>query len=128
MFQYKIFLPSANGNGVFGETLTAPVLGIPGIGSTETFISVGCFDSKAEATNLLKYIKSKFARAMLNVLKITQHLTPDVWKYVPRQDFTEKSDIDWSVSIANIDKQLYKKYGLSEEEIAFIETNVKEME
>lgn len=77
---------------------------------------------------LLKYIKSKFARAMLNVLKITQHLTPDVWKYVPRQDFTDKSDIDWSVSIANIDKQLYKKYGLSEEEIAFIETNVKEME
>lgn len=51
-----------------------------------------------------------------------------VWKYVPRQDFTDKSDIDWSVSIANIDKQLYKKYGLSEEEIAFIETNVKEME
>lgn len=46
LFQYKIFLPSANGNGVFGETLTAPVLGIPGIGSTETFISVGCFDSK----------------------------------------------------------------------------------
>ena len=73
LFQYKIFLPSVNGNGVFGETLTAPVLGIPGIGSTETFISVGCFDSKAEATNLLKYIKSKFARAMLNVLKITQH-------------------------------------------------------
>lgn len=63
-----------------------------------------------------------------HVLKITQHLTPDVWKYVPRQDFTDKSDIDWSVSIANIDKQLYKKYGLSEEEIAFIETNVKEME
>lgn len=128
LFQYKIFLPSANGNGVFGETLTAPVLGIPGIGSTETFISVGCFDSKAEATNLLKYIKSKFARAMLNVLKITQHLTPDVWKYVPRQDFNDKSDIDWSVSIANIDKQLYKKYGLSEEEITFIENNVKEME
>lgn len=48
---------------------------------------------------------------MLNVLKITQHLTPDVWKYVPRQDFTDKSDIDWSVSIANIDKQLYKNMG-----------------
>lgn len=47
---------------------------------------------------------------------------------VPLQDFTDKSDIDWSVSIANIDKQLYKKYGLSEEEIAFIENNVKEME
>ena len=47
---------------------------------------------------------------------------------VPIEDFTENSDFDWSVSIANIDKQLYKKYGLSEEEISFIENNVKEME
>lgn len=64
---------------------------------------------------------------MLNVLKTTQHLTPAVWKYVPLQDFTENSDINWNTSIANIDKQLYKKYGLSQEEIDFIETHVKEM-
>lgn len=64
---------------------------------------------------------------MLNVLKITQHLTPDVWKYVPLQDFTPSSDIDWSKSIHEIDLQLYRKYGLSEDEIAFIEENVKEM-
>ena len=66
----------------------------------------------------------KFARAMLGVLKVTQDNKKMVWKYIPLQDFTDKSDIDWSVSIANIDKQLYKKYRLSEEEIAFIENNV----
>lgn len=127
LHKYKIFLPSGNGNGTFGESLTAPVIGTPEVGSTETFISVGCFETEKEVTNLLKYIKSKFARAMLNVLKITQHLTPDVWKYVPLQDFTSSSDIDWSKSVHEIDIQLYKKYGLSDEEINFIETNVKEM-
>lgn len=64
---------------------------------------------------------------MLGVLKITQEITPSKWKYVPLQDFTDKSDINWNTSIANIDKQLYKKYGLSQEEIDFIETHVKEM-
>ena len=81
-----------------------------------------------EVVALNKYLCGKFARAMLGVLKVTQDNKKMVWKYVPLQDFTEKSDIDWSVSIANIDKQLYKKYGLSEDEISFIETNVKEME
>ena len=65
---------------------------------------------------------------MLGILKTTQDITPDKWKYVPLQDFTSSSDIDWSQSIANIDKQFYKKYNLSDEEINFIETNVKEME
>ena len=51
-----------------------------------------------------------------------------MWKYVPIQDFTSNSDIDWSKSIAEIDAQLYKKYGLSKEEIAFIEKNIKPME
>ncbi len=65
---------------------------------------------------------------MLGVLKVTQDNPPDKWKYVPLQDFTENSDIDWSASIPNIDRQLYKKYGLSQDEIEFIETHVKEME
>lgn len=128
LYKYKIFLPSGSGNGKFGETLTTPVLSEPGVGATETFISIGCFENECESKALLKYIKSKFLRAMLGALKITQHLTPEVWKYVPLQDFTSASDIDWTQSIADIDKQLYKKYNLSEEEINFIETNVKEME
>lgn len=126
--KYKILIPKANGIGAFGEVISAPVIQGNGIGHTETFLSIGIFDNMQEAQNAYKYIKSKFARALLGVLKTTQDITPDKWANVPMQDFTDKSDIDWSVSIANIDKQLYKKYGLSEEEIAFIETNVKEME
>ena len=76
----------------------------------------------------MKYIKSKFARAMLGVLKVTQHNPKSTWKFVPLQDFTVNSDIDWSKSVADIDRQLYAKYGLSEEEIAFIEKMIKPME
>jgi restriction endonuclease len=64
---------------------------------------------------------------MLGVLKVTQDLSADKWKCVPLQDFSSSSDIDWSQSIAEIDRQLYAKYGLSAEEIAFIESHVKEM-
>ena len=63
----------------------------------------------------------------MGVLKVTQHITSGKWKYVPLQDFTPTSDIDWSKSISEIDQQLYKKYGLDETEIEFIESHVKEM-
>ena len=65
---------------------------------------------------------------MLGVLKATQDNPPAKWAYVPMQDFTDESDIDWSKPIEEIDQQLYKKYGLSEDEIAFIEKNVTAME
>ena len=77
--------------------------------------------------NAMKYIKTKFVRALLGVLKVTQDNNADKWKYVPLQDFTTSSDIDWSQSIKDIDQQLYRKYGLSDDEIEFIETHVKEM-
>lgn len=127
LYKFKVFMSSGNGAGHFGETLTVPIVADKGVGSTETFISIGAFDTKEEAINLGQYIKTKFVRAMIGVLKTTQHLTPYVWKYVPLQDFTSHSDIDWSQSIPDIDKQLYKKYGLSQEEIDFIESHVKEM-
>ena len=125
--KYKVVLPKANGSGELGEVLTQPILCEPGIGLTETFISIGSFDSREEATALLQYIKTKFTRALLGVLKVTQDITPEKWAYVPLQDFTSNSDIDWTQSVKEIDQQLYKKYGLSEEEITFIETHVKEM-
>ena len=75
----------------------------------------------------MKYVKSKFARVLLGVLKITQDNNPEKWSKVPVQDFTSNSDIDWSKSISEIDQQLYRKYGLSEDEINFIETKVQEM-
>lgn len=64
---------------------------------------------------------------MLGILKITQDNNKPTWRYVPLQDFTTNSDIDWSQSVADIDRQLYAKYGLNENEINFIETHVKEM-
>lgn len=124
---YKLFLSKAIGSGQFGETLIAPIIGTPATGSTETFISIGNFDTEIEAANAKKYIEGKFSRALLGILKITQDISPDKWAYVPLQDFTSNSDIDWSQSIHDIDQQLYAKYGLSKEEIEFIETHVKEM-
>ena len=125
--KYKIYIPSASGGGEFGETISSPIVAKPGVGATETFLSIGCFGTSKEAQNCCKYIKTKFARALLGVLKTTQHIVPEKWKYVPLQDFTSSSDIDWSLSISEIDAQLYKKYKLTKEEIAFIESNVKEM-
>lgn len=125
--KYKIILPKANGSGSIGEVLSTPVIGYPVIGYTETFISVGEFDSLEEAEACLKYIKSKFLRTMLGVLKITQDNTKAVWHYIPLQDFTVNSDIDWKQSVTDIDRQLYQKYDFSPEEIAFIETHVREM-
>lgn len=77
---------------------------------------------------MLKYIQTRFLRTMLGVKKVTQDNSRSVWKYVPLQDFTPDSDIDWSQSIADIDKQLYAKYGLDDNEIEFIESHVKEMD
>lgn len=125
--KYKIFVPKANGSGALGEVLTTPLIGQPLIGHTESFISIGCFDEMEEAGACYKYVCTKFTRCLLGVLKVTQDNPPEKWKYVPLQDFTVNSDIDWSQSVAGIDRQLYVKYGLDEQEIEFIETHVKEM-
>ena len=125
---YKIFVPEANGTGAIGEVLSTPVIGVPVIGHTDTFLSIGKFADAQEASGCLKYVKTKFARCLLGTLKATQHNPRDTWSNVPLQDFTSTSDIDWSQSIADIDHQLYAKYGLSDDEIAFIEKMIKPME
>lgn len=128
MDKYKVLVPSSNGSGKLGETLSSPLIGNPNQGHTETFVSFGAFDDELQATNLLKYLKTKFARLMLGVVKVTQgNKTKEVWSKVPLQDFTAQSDIDWTQSISDIDQQLYAKYGLSDDEIAFIEEKVKAM-
>lgn len=131
--KYKIIIPKANGSGAIGEVLSTPLIGEPLIGEpligyTETFIAIGAFITEFEAKACLKYIKGKFSRAMLGILKITQDNTKETWRKVPIQDFTPSSDIDWSQSIENIDQQLYKKYNLSQEEIDFIESKVRAMD
>ena len=65
---------------------------------------------------------------MVGIIKTTQDSPSRVYRLVPLQDFTSSSDIDWNKSIHEIDLQLYKKYNLSDEEIDFIETRVREME
>lgn len=127
LYKYSIVLPKANNTGKFGEILSQPVVTDPGLGTTETFMSVGLFDTELECKNCLKYLSTKFARTLLGVLKTTQDLTPDKWQYVPIQDFTNHSKIKWESSVAEIDHQLYQKYNLTRQEIDFIETNVKEM-
>lgn len=130
---YKVFVPKSNGSGALGEVFSTPVIGEPVIGEpvighTQTFISIGKFDNRLDAEHLLKYVKSKFCRVMLGTLKVTQDNKKDTWRNVPLQDFTDKSDIDWTQSISDIDRQLYKKYGFSQEEIDFIEKHVKAMD
>lgn len=126
--KYNVAFPKSNGNGVFGEVLTSSEIVPPNEGATDTFINIGAFETRYEAESMTKYIKTKFLRALLGTKKVTQDNPKGVWNMIPLQDFTNKSDIDWQTSITGIDKQLYKKYGLSDEEINFIETHVKEME
>ena len=126
--KYKVCVPKSNGTGALGEVLSTPLIGTPLIGYTRSFIGIGAFETEKEGEACLKYIKGKFSRVMLGTLKVTQDNNPPTWANVPLQDFTDNSDIDWSKSVHEIDLQLYKKYGLSDEEIAFIEANVKSME
>jgi superfamily II DNA or RNA helicase len=129
LLKYKVFVPAANGSGEFGEALSNPIVGVPGTGHTQTFISIGSFETEFEALSLYKYLCGKFARAMLGILKTTQNnKTKDVWSKIPLQDFSIQSDIDWTQTVGAIDNQLYKKYGLNNDEIDFIETHVKAME
>lgn len=125
--KYKVLVPKANGSGAIGEVLSTPMVGEPMVGYTGSFIGIGAFETQEEAENCMKYIKTKFARAMLGTLKVTQDNPRETWLNVPLQDFTTNSDIDWSKSVSEIDKQLYKKYGLSADEVEFIESKVREM-
>lgn len=122
LFKWKVIVPASNGSGALGEVLSTPLIGF-----TQTFMSIGRFDSEEEAEAALAYVKTKFCRVLLGVLKNTQHNPPVTWRLIPLQDFTSTSDIDWSQSVSEVDQQLYRKYGLDADEIEFIESHVKEM-
>lgn len=127
---YKVFFPKIYApviGGVPTYLLGPLAVAEPFSGHTQTFASIGRFESFTEAEACMKYIKTRFARAMLGVLKVTQFTPTDAWEYVPMQDFTDASDINWSAVVAEIDRQLYRKYGLTQGEIAFIEEHLKEL-
>lgn len=121
--KYKVALPAANENNRLGQ-MAAPEVVEPGVAVTQTFLTIGAFGTETEAQACFSYVKTKFARAMLYVLKVTQHNPRATWRFVPAQDFTTASDIDWTKSIPEIDAQLCAKYGLDPNEIAFIDDKV----
>ena len=126
--KYKVLIPESNGSGILGEQLGKFEIGYPGDSSTTTFISIGSFETLKEAEYCSKYLKTKFVRCLLGILKITQHNPQATWAYVPMQDFTPDSDIDWTKSIYDIDQQLYEKYKLTDDDCVFIEEKMKSME
>ena len=120
IMRWKIFISEAYGA---GETFPHQILGIPILGEppsvcTETYISIGPFENRTEAENAMTYMATKFFRALVMLKKLTQHASTKVYQLVPMQDFSKA----WT------DEELYKKYGLTDEEIAFIESMVKPME
>lgn len=126
--RYKVLIPKANGSGAIGEVLSTPLVGSPLVGFTQSFISFGSYESKFEAQNNMKYLKTRFARLMLGVLKITQDNPPSKWKYVPLFDFGSNSNIDWTKSISEIDKQLFQLFSLNDDEINFVLKRISSME
>ena len=125
---YKVVVPKSNGSGHFGESLSSPFVAAPFHAQNTTFLSIGKFDSIFEAEACLKYIKTKFVRCMLGILKVTQDNPKSVWSKVPLQNFTQQSDINWDLSIPDLDAALYQKYNLTQDEIDFIESNVSAMQ
>lgn len=121
-YKYKVFIPRANGSGAFGEKFSTPIQIC-----TDTFLEIGPYETLAEASACMKYVKTKFFRTMVGAKKTGVFNYKDAFQYVPIENFNT-SDIDWGKSIPEIDRQLYRKYGLSDEEISFIEEKVLPME
>lgn len=123
----KILIPKAWGIGNVSKDSLSPFIVSNPSCCYETYLVVGPFENVSDANNAMKYVQTKFFHLLVAVLKNTQNAMQGTYKYVPLQDFTSESDIDWSKSIVEIDQQLYAKYGLTHEEIDFIESHVKTM-
>lgn len=122
----KAFIPEAGGSGNDTKVLGNPEYAPANSVCSQSYL-YAAFSSDEEAINFTKYIRTRFLRVLVSAKKITQHATNRVYSYVPLQDFTNRSDIDWNKSIHEIDQQLYAKYNLSEDEVEFIEKMIKPM-
>ncbi len=124
--KWKLFFSKA-----YTTTATVPpeiIVAQPNEICSETFIEIGPFDNEQTCRNCLKYIKTKFFRFLLLCNRHSLNISQSSFDLIPNQDFTDQSDFDWSQSIADIDRQLYKKYNLASDEIAFIEKMIRPME
>lgn len=125
---YKVFIPRNWGTGKLQDSTYKTYLAEPNEACTETFVQVYPFATIEERDNCNRYMQTKFFRMAVSMRKQDQGAGREVYAFVPLQDFTANSEIDWSTSIAEIDQQLYRKYGLSPESIQFIERMIKPME
>ena len=115
---YKIIIPKAIGVGDMTKDWLKPIIIDVNTCCTETYLVVGPFNNEEETQNVYSYMQTKFFHLMLGLKKVTQDTTSKVYQFVPLQDFSKP----WT------DEELYAKYGLTEEEIAFIESMIKPME
>ena len=128
--KYKLFTPFANNIGTdLNDDNLNYIIGQPNEIANETFLTIGAdLDLNQQSADALgKYLQTKFVRLLISLAKANQNGTQKTYRFVPLQDFTVNSDIDWTKSVSEIDQQLYMKYGLDDTEIQFIETHVKEM-
>lgn len=129
--KFKVYIARANniGTELNDDNLNA-FIGEPNTICTESYLTIGVDLglNEVSSNNLIQFLSTKFARFLHSVGKASQDATSKTFKFVPLQDFTSNSDIDWSKSIPEIDQQLYSKYGLDDNEKAFIEKMIKPME
>lgn len=128
--RFKVYTPRANNIGTeLNDDNLNSFVGNPNTICTESYLVIGVDLNLNEhsAKNLMKYLTTKFARFQHSLGKASQDATSKTFRFVPVQNFTSESDIDWSKSTQEIDKQLYAKYKLTNEEIEFIESMIKSM-
>lgn len=118
--RHKVYISYAYGMGdkFPSQIINKPFVGEQGSACTETYIVIGPFNSRVESLNAARYMSTRFFRFMVMLKKNTQHATSKVYEFVPVQDFAE----EWT------DEKLYEKYGINEDEIAFIESMIRPME
>lgn len=128
---WKVFIPRANNIGTeLNDDNLNTYIGEPNTICTEAHLLVGINLNlnKNSVSNLSKYLKTKFARFMHSLAKSSHDASRITYRFVPLQEFSDKSDINWDKTLSEIDKQLYKKYNLTETEISYIESMIKPME
>ena len=123
--KYKLFISKAYST----DAITPPeiIVADPNVICSETFLVIGPFENQETQLNCNKYAKTNFFKILLFFGRGTMQVSQDVFRFIPLQDFSASSDINWNKSIPEIDQQLYAKYGLSDKEIAFIEKLIKPM-
>ncbi|TAL31638.1 MAG: restriction endonuclease [Spirochaetes bacterium] len=115
---WKVLMTAVQGTSAAVENkfLSKPIIAEPGTACTETYLVAGRFDTEVEARNYARYLRTRFVRFLVSLRKSTQHATRDVYSFVPDLSL----DQEWT------DAKLYKRYGLTKEEINFIESQVAE--